>query len=314
MKKSTIGLIIVAVLLISGCAQKTGEQKVFVSSDDALDISFAESQPPDRIFGYNPFDIVVLLLNKGEHALLQNEVILTLNDASLLHNNIPVGLQPEFAVVKNAEPLAAVSQAPSGEYLSGGRTGVIWEDISKGTRTITEETKTPIRVEACYPYETSTTARLCVKGDISAQCDDAELKKADNSGAPVKITAFEELGSTKNAQGGIDINFKFKIAQTGSGKYKIYAPKPCSELKATDSNVVEISSMQFLGKEQLRGTDGKLACNQNPVLLDSDSGESDYVFCKITVPSGGSFEDTIKFNLKYQIKQSVKKEVQLIPI
>jgi len=311
MKLRLILLLFLLAVLVSGCVgQQKSEAETFTASDSALEISFLEGQPPDRIFGGNTFDVAVLAVNKGGTALPKDSIRFVLNDGKfgLTQQNAE-----QNAVRRNSEALAPISRVPSGEFLQGGRDVILWQDLSyNSVRPITEEVKTPIRADTCYKYNTISVVKLCVKTEkTTAVCKDDEAKAVENSGAPIKVSEFTELKSQKS-QNGAEVGFKFKLKKVGDAKYKIYSPSAeCGIINPEKLNNVQLDSMTFEGKTLLP----YIICNDAiEAFLSSESLESDYIFCRFETDAASSYEGVLAMSFRYLITQSISKDMQIIPI
>ncbi len=295
---STIALFI----LISGCVQKdNAPQKQFVASDDALVMDFQAGTPPDKVFSGSEFDVVLQVENKGEHALVARDVRFVLTDAGFDYGGASAIKQNE-----EKDGIAPVRQAISGEYLAGGIAFAEWNGLKYASvMQVTEMKKIPVRVEACYPYETKASVTLCIKGDQTAKCSDDEEKTVANSGAPVKITGFSQIGSTKINNGQtIRTGFKFKVARTGDETYKFYGDvADCHALNAINANEIDVAVDM-----------PKTTCSPTTATLDSKTFESDYINCRVDFDTTSSFEKVISITLNYKVKQSASKDIQIIPL
>ena len=283
-------------ILISGCVQKDVPQKQFIASDDALVMSFQAGSPPDKVFSDSEFDIVLQAENKGEHGLALGDVRFVLTDAGFSNG--------QSEIMSNSQIIAPASQAISGEYLAGGIEFANWNGMKYASvMQVTEMKKIPARVEACYPYETKASATLCVKAGTTAKCSDDEEKTVANSGAPVKITEFSQIGSTKTATG-VQTGFKFKVARTGGEEYKFYSNvADCPTLSAINANIINVAVDM-----------PKTTCSPTTAILDSKTQESDSITCTISFDTTSSFEKVIPIKLNYVIKQSTNKDIQIIPL
>ena len=90
--KILLMILAVALLVLSACDGGTDintGQTGFVGGFKGIEISFATNAPPDRVSdaGQEEFDVVVELINRGEHEVLAENIFVKLEGFTSIRSN-----------------------------------------------------------------------------------------------------------------------------------------------------------------------------------------------------------------------------------
>ena len=176
-------------------------------------MEFIENAPPKEIFdgGQFPFQVFVLYENVGEADIKKGKLRLTLT--GIYHGDFGVDRAEDFKAF-NPVQIRGVIKDPEGNKIRGGvhqQKFPAKKAVFNFTPVITGTHEYPIRIDACYEYETIAVSSICLRENVgqpdAGVCRITGPRDYSNSGAPVSVSSMEE------ALGGVNsilINFRVK--------------------------------------------------------------------------------------------------------
>lgn len=294
MRKQLFFVLILSLLLISACNQKTPTSTgPFKGGTNGVSISFLANYPPSKFDVGESVPVRVLLNNKGEFDLNANEAEVQLYG---IH-------RPSFGIsegyVKASGDLPGI-----GVIETGGEQEVDLGDIAY-TQAVQNSEKFTLRARVCYPYETDSQIKACIssvnieesKGEQVCSITGEKITKGSVSSAPIQITSF-----TEEFRGADKIIFNIAIENKGVGN--VYAlDSLCSELDDPDFRLDNENVLLF------SITPSDIECRF--ASGTGSSGEvrlrerlANVVCTKEVTETDSSFEQNIIVNLKYKYVDS----------
>jgi len=228
-KKSFFSFLLIMVLLslffLAGCS--SGKEAFvngvggFLGGNTGLKVSVMEGAPPQVIqaSGIVPFSVIIPLENVGEALVgtgTDNPLILV-RLAGIMYNNF--GLTPETAAKTLNAKLEPAKKNFDNTVLPGEISYVSFDNLAYKPA-VFESLSLPIRIEACYDYESYATTQFCMKRDVLESWEDASictlrgLKPVGSSGAPLHVTMVEEAPISNNT-----VQINFMIEHLGDGMF-----------------------------------------------------------------------------------------------
>lgn len=296
MRRIIFSIVILMMLTLAGCSEGDSEEGAkrdpFLGGVNGVTLSFAEGNPPEEVYdgGENPFDVTVVLKNKGETAVDKEDVEVTLS--GILPSEF--GKSESDLQVQPEEDLIETKKNAEGNVITGPKVFVTFSDLNREDE-LEGNKEFPIRADVCYLYETRAMADICVKeNNVDTTDDDVcrvdERKEVHNSGAPVHATDFKEYPRAEDKVG-----FSFKVTHVGSGDlYK--EETQCSGEVSTDEDKVWVDISTEL--------DGGLSCSG----LSEGSDTSGYVrlydrerqiTCTQQVDTQSDYETSVNIKMSY---------------
>ena len=227
--KNTVILfsLLLSILVAVGCSSNNSVESgsglignSFVGGSSAIKLSFVENSPPQAVTALSDesatgqeFKVTVRADNFGEHEI----------DAELLILSLSGFFPDDFGVLsaaelkqKNAKVLPGVKLLPDGRTVNAGITHYHFPSMSYN-KAIQGDQTFPLRVDACYPYQTNVLSEMCLMEDFTSNRDDSSCnptgpKQVSNSGAPVKVTNVHQSAIGKNK-----FQLNFDVEKVGSG-------------------------------------------------------------------------------------------------
>ncbi len=295
-------------LLFSGCKGEGGatstKQDPFLGGTTGLSVDFAEGAPPTEAFdgGDSPFDVVVIVENKGEHTVEKSDCRIKIK--GVLASDFS---KSEAELIKNpSEDVESTKKNSEGDIIPGPAiytefTGFNHDDMLTGNTPFT------ILAEVCYLYETDSQAMLCIKEDNldstteGRVCKVTETKTVYNSGAPVHIENFKEIPSAKDK-----VRFTFDVVHKGTGD--IYKKSTtCSKDTRADENKVWVEVQSTIA--------GSISCSNLADGSDTNgyvrlySQGKNTVSCTQQVTTNSDYETPINIKLQYDYEQTKTTEI-----
>lgn len=296
MRRIIYSIVVLMMLALTGCTDGGGETGTktdpFIGGVNGVTVEFAEGNPPEEVYdgGDNPFDVTVVLENKGETLVENGDVQVKLS--GILASEF--GTSESDLKVNPDEDLIETKKNAEGGTIKGPRVFVTFSDLNREEE-LEGNKQYPIRADVCYLYETRAMADICVREnnvDTTKEgvCDVNEQKVVYNSGAPVHVTDFKEYPRAEDKVG-----FSFKVTHVGSGDlYK--KDTQCSDEVNTDEDKVWVDISTDLG--------GGLSCSG---LSDGDD-TSGYIrlydrerqiTCTQQVSTQSDYETPVNIKLQY---------------
>ena len=300
-----ISLFFITLIFVSGCigGEEEKEETFFVGGSSGLELSLVGGAPPDKIYQNNPFNIELMLENKGEADIRAEDVTIVFNNAGVLGIN---------AVQTNKEDITKRLKVED-DFIKGGHEFIMWND-ARYTGSISP---LPISIEACYPYATQGIASLCItQGRESSICETIGARETESSGAPVKITSVEQLPGTymsgsKNFIANVEIRFK----NTGSGE--IYSTKStsCTTKTSALKDIAILEEIKIGSKTISRDDSAKNqiedACGTDEILFDSEGVGR--LRCNLPIHNiVGDYTERMTIKLSYLHVQTLNEQIEVI--
>ncbi len=304
-KEIVLFLVTISVLGLIACEGEnpTGTgQATYIQGDLGLIPSFQENAPPAEVFdmGQDPFDVTVVLTNKGYPEIPKESFKITLNGLN----------PPDFGKTESDFIINSISTKIESSYIdAAGNTywavpvEATFPNLNfKGTLTVDKEF--PIWIDVCYNYYTLAESEGCIKKDIRSTegvCIVAEEKDVLNSAAPIKVTKFEEVA------GGTDtVKYFFTITHIGQGR--IFAPDTKCALDRSNLNRVFFKIESKVADLQCTGfTNGE--SGKEGIILLRDNVAS--VRCSQQKNSEIDYPDPIEITLDYDYEQTIKQNIMI---
>lgn len=195
-KLSIVSILILFGLLftMSGCIQQPAEEAEIMGTE-GIAISFEEGMPPTSIDEQEPFDIGVLMENKGTAKVEEDDAEVFIS--GILYESY-LGIDSETAGKTNNFPL-------EGAYFEDDKTIPGDSDVAqwiglKYLPSITSGTsQVALTAQSCYKYSTNARAPICLatRNAIrdttgTAICEINEEKTVINDAAPVQVSKITE--------------------------------------------------------------------------------------------------------------------------
>jgi hypothetical protein len=295
MKKLLILILSIAIILVlSGCNDdsSTGlKTSPFLGGTTGITVDFATGSPPSEVYDESyPFDISVILQNKGEYEVPAGDVNVKIS--GILASEFST---TEAELSKNpTDDLLATKKNSEGDVIQGSPVYVEFNGLEYASELKGNQVY-PIRADVCFNYETNAIATVCIlENNIdltnSKVCSNQGIKKVFNSGAPVQIVNFKQEPSGQNK-----VRYHFAVRHAGTGEvYK--SETTCDKTIKTDENKVWVDVSSNMG--------GTLKCSGLSDGTDTTGyvrlyGGEFIVMCSHEVTTTTDYESTLNIDLKY---------------
>lgn len=289
--------ILLVIILFSGCIQKEVQPKE-TGVTDAIAVEFTPGAPPDQILEQEAFEVSVKIENEGEHPLSADSIYVVLSGA----NPSSLGQDADYFHNTNEYELIGAREIDNTK-IPGGLEILDWTGL-KYIVDISSDHRLKFVAQACYNYQTTATADVCLSSNPYAQTTGAETctaqgeKKTANTGSPVKVTKLVE-----NPAGRDKYTFTFTIENKGKGEvYALdVAKENCAELQLKDLDKVKVTSFSI-------GQEAYPDCEKEVRLVD---GKGQF-FCTASVDNiAGDYLDLLTLKLEYGYRSHTSKEVTI---
>ena len=308
-------LTLVIITLMAGCATDEGgdtEGSPFIGGTTGILISFADGAPPDVVYdgGQYPFDIDVILKNKGEYTVPAARANVKITGIySRDFSNVTLGHNVTDELVKTEKD-------SEGNIIEGTEYHAEFEGLSYAG-ILDGNTPFTIKADVCYEYGTTVNSKICIREDLldptkEGVCKVTESKTVYNSGAPVQVTSIDE-----QAVGTNKIAFIFKVEKMGNGNiyrspyYGEYAPpSQCYEEREHENKVwvkVDAQNNELNSALSCSGLKDNAGFDPSEGTIKLYNGERT-VRCTLDLEQAGvsgDFEKVIKINLLYDYKEDI---------
>lgn len=275
----------------------------YVGGTKGLEVTFEEYNPPEFVQsgGLEDFTISIILENLGETYIEGKDVKVTISGP----NTDAFGVsESSLEKIGIDQDIYNIDQDAEGNVIEPEEVYVTFGPLNY-KRALDTNFDFNIRADVCYSYGTEARANGCVVPDPTAPEEDAycivrESKDIFNSGAPIQITAFEEVPAGQNR-----IKYIFTVEHVGDGRFFLPGTR-CEDQRTTEYK------LHFEVKSDIPGG---LACS--PVSGGGQSGDV-YVgrdgkidiTCVQQVKSERGLTDLLEISLDYDYLQN--KEVPLL--
>lgn len=217
MKKMLI-LLMGVLLIISACDSDNNElvtETPFLGGNEGVKISFIDNFPPSTVGdrGEDPFDIIIEVENRGEHAVNAEEAHIRLTGFSAT----AFGKTVEDLTKTLPETLEANEKGPDGTPLVSFPLEVSFDNFNFQGR-VQGNQQLPLRAEICYQYTTTVISNICIKEDFRRDeegdiCQVAGSRTAFNSGGPIQVTSM-----TQSPAGAESTRVTFRVENRDVGR------------------------------------------------------------------------------------------------
>lgn len=309
-----IAILFIGLVFSSGCVTKkttptTQVGTFYVGGVKGLALSFAEGQPPDKIFTGESVDIVVNLKNQGETDIAAG-------GAKVFLSGIPPNAkQSGFVTQKNNTNILGKVQKVDSTIVPGGE-----EDLNFGKLSYTlvipaGKVDQKIYARACYNYATNAIASACIKEDIYSQttgtavCEVSGARKVESSAAPMQVTSVEEIPRGTNKVG-----FNIKVENKKGEDVYLGSLDNCSNIAPSDKNKVKVEEVKVDGTDVgLANCTGLTKDGENYILRLGDSGAGTFI-CNYDTTGKAAYEGFLTIKLSYIYSEEIVKTIAITAV
>jgi hypothetical protein len=301
-----------ALLLLAGCSKMGGffkgkgtgtmETYDFRKGTDGLEMQFVEGMPPKQLFVGADFTIGLRVKNKGAYDV---------TDRSELKISVPDDSAFRFSE-GNLKRVALTGKSP---YIKEGAEDVLLFPMTAlcfpgydGTMASIRTNYTPkIKASACYYYETTANADLCIDtmkylraANEKLVCMMKDVQLEGGQGGPVGLVSMSP-NIIPQGENRTVFQLSLSIKKLKGKDVSIYHPE--SQCNVEGQNKVQIEAE--LGGEPLR-------CEPSEIyLLERDAVAT---VCKKDVNAAlGAFVTPVSVRMRYYVEQSMLKEINVEP-
>ena len=300
MKKRTLALFAVFLLVLSGCAGvkfgQTKEQAAALADLShvgvkGVTINFVKGQPPDVSFTNTPLDIVVELRNEGAYPVSGGVVSISGYDSQWIN------LQPQEKIF-SLEPKTKFNTFGGYDTAQFSSSNIY---LPRGTDTLDQN----FLASVCYKYRTESRIPVCIDPNPTSILENEACRVTQSvsgisggQGGPVSVTAIREDAAPGQ------VSFLISIANQGDGTVIEQASlsKCPGELKFGDVDNVQYSV-------KMSGTTG--VCK--PDYKSRLSNKQGVIQCTFTLTNAVSpaYQTVLEINLDYGYMSQKAKMVKL---
>ncbi|MFT4309429.1 MAG: hypothetical protein ACMXYL_03000 [Candidatus Woesearchaeota archaeon] len=223
-----IVLLLALTVLVAGCnGTSSRDIDVFIGGSQGLLLRFMEGTPPNTVYDNRamPFDITLSIENAGEFDI--DRVHLTLSGIST-NDFEGIGNVKRWVTSNNnpelGQPVLAGKTRIGDTQMTGGKAFIELGNEVQYTRRLAGggEMSYTIMVDACYPYATMATSRVCYQSNYNDGnnnvCRPETTNSMSVSGAPLQVTSYSQEAVGPRS---IRVQYTFDLR----GNVQIYAPK-----------------------------------------------------------------------------------------
>ncbi|MEM2873942.1 MAG: hypothetical protein QW063_00580 [Candidatus Nanoarchaeia archaeon] len=297
--KSLTLIFLVMVIVVSGCislpifSTREIESETFIGGTDGLVLRFLSL--PSTVLQNQSFSIVALVENKGESDINAEDAFFTLNNANAF--NIP-----DKEITKRNSIKLTGAKLVGGVVMPGGSEQIAWGPAKITSLILTEQQIIPLSIDACYPYTTTATSRVCIS-KTHKLCEPVAEKIVKNSGAPIQLTSLRQIALPKNND--IELTLIFEIKNVGGGAV-FEAVASCPNPNIAQKDYVNIKAIKLGGKSlDLKN------CSELSMSLFENKGSAS---CTFTIPATTDYEEQLTIELEYKYKKGLSGQVVTVPI
>ena len=305
MLKHVMPFVILALLVLAGCAQQPTEttkaESPYIGGSKGVVAHFEEmgilneQSNVNEIFEGESFPIEVIVKNKGEHEIASGDVLVTLKGIALADFSGIVG----NGVLTNDESIEKISNInpDGGETLLDFTQGAVDASYLVGLTGASYDVD--VFAEVVYNYVTSASVpKVCFKEDLTDPtiCEVDEIKEVFSAGAPLQVTKV-----TERRAGSGRISLDFEIENVGDGDVAVqgdeFHPR-YNQLGFTVSDADLWSCRSGAGTTNARlDANGKARIN-----------------CKLVdaLEAGALYTKQVDLTLSYQYRDLIKEGVRII--
>ena len=306
MMKKIILLLVLGVLVLSGCTTDQGDVHVlttaFYGGSEGVSIEFKDIAPPEQFDQGEDVPVRVLLKNKGEYDILAGNAKAKIYGINTEVFNLPSEYKPTTGILRG-----------KGEFnIDGGEQEINFDSLNYGEDVINSRDFT-IRAKVCYPYQTKTEVPVCIKTSLSEEsgegvCSVSGEKVVDGSvsSAPIQVTSVKEV-----LRGSNQVRFDMTVENKGVGD--VYANDvSCEDLeddltRLNNKNRIylEVINPQNVECGFISGEDsdkGLIELNDNKKVVSCNYEASD------------TYEDTLRVVFSYVYTDTTSKQITIYEV
>ena len=312
MKKARLMAILVALIVISGCAQMPGRRKepepAYRQGSQGIVMRFLPNYPRSPMYDDQPFDVLLEVRNMGSYdvGFPGDKIYLSGFD-----NKIITGIPQMGAQIPKMEGIGPYN--PEGGFDTVEFKGTIYplklKNIDKYPATIL--------ATACYGYKTIASNNICIDPDPYGATSERKVcvpsaVSFGTQGAPVAVTSVDVDAAPRVTR------FKIQISNAGGGTVLKYGPDylaRCSPYHTRGLEFNEVDSVR-LSKVEVAGKVITPSCK--PVDNDGSvrliNGQAT-VFCELVgLGSGPAYQTPLTVELDYSYRSTISKSVEIVQI
>ena len=323
-------IILVMLILISGCSSKTDVKKALEeirTGTDGITLSFLQNAPPDMIHveqgtdeSANSFEVVLQLINKGAYpqpgqsSSPKGIVYLSGYDLNI------IGFTPKNPPVENLEGKSL--EGKSSINPTGGLDLVTFRGVVNANNLNVEKYEPTLLATACYYYQTIAGPSVCIDPDPYSTSNQKKVCQVQDialtsQGAPVAVIKVgEEAFATKT-------QFKITIKNVGGGEViKFESLEKCSptgEKKVLREDIDKVKLVESkVGTKVLtcgpfiNAGDSNIRGEAGDVRMINGEG---YIICELPISNYGNTKTAyitpMTIDLRYGYRNSVEKKINI---
>jgi hypothetical protein len=317
MNKSLATILIVLALFLFGCGSTQSSQEGdinYKTGTQGVEMNFMDNMPANVVYDGDVFNIGMEMWNRGTEQVPDGVFYLSGFDRSIItaarDANMPVR-SDVIPIPNDGSGVQFTFMGDSDMRTQYNREGGYRQYLFTGAVVLPRQTtrlNVPIRVDACYLYNTEASVSLCLdpqpwKTNFEKACNAGAITGTGSQGAPVSISGVEQ----ESVAGGKRLRLKVTVTNSGSGTLldPAYAIPNCPNLfNPLDINRVEVESVTLAGN---------LVNDCKPQLINMGNSGTGYFYCE-DIPisqQDNSYITTLIVKLRYGYKVSIQKNIEL---
>ncbi len=306
-------LIIIALLLLSGCGQKQAKKDSdsdYKTGTEGLAMSFVDGAPPDKMSISSKYVMGVEISNNGAYDVVDGILAFNLEEDYMMMES-----WGSASLQKNELDKRKVSFNLAGKtaYNPNGEKGIVTLNVKTNSLEQQTETHTAnVYATTCYNYRTEFSKTVCVDTDIintrkvEKVCTVEDITLSGGQGGPVGVTAIKERMSPGEEGQKTKPTFMITIENLGDGEVVATGKQAdfCSGTKVQkeDFNVVKITAI-------LGGT--KLKCTKDTLTLYEKSAIANCELEEGITKTADTFSSPLTIILEYGYTKTISKSVEI---
>lgn len=303
--KKTIFLVLVALLLISGCETTTETTEgPFIGGTQGLSIEFKDLNPSTEFYQGEDQPVKVIIKNNGEYEVAATEAQAKIY--GIVHSEF--SLSDEY---KATEGVLIAREKGVLEETTGEQ--VIDLGILNYQRDVQNLYATNLKAKVCYPYQTEARVSACAssltttEAGIEQVCTYTGEKATAGtvSSGPIQLTSF-----TETTKGTREMLISLEVSNLGSGE--VYRPNSdCTSLEEATTKIEN----QNMVKITIDPAD--IVCSF-ATGEESNTGEIDLSYgpktlvCTMQVEEGETYTRDVAIYLDYTYIESTTKPITVL--
>lgn len=305
-------------LLGCGSVQRDYEGDInYKTGTEGVYMKFMDNLPPNVVYDGDIFNIGIEMWNKGTEDVSQGVFYLSGFDRSIImnsrHSNMPNQRADVVQILDDSQgqPFSFVGEGQKRTQYN--REGGYMQYLFTGSVVLPQNTarlSVPIRIDACYLYNTEASISICLdpqpwKTDYEKACRAGTFAGTGSQGAPLAVTSIEQ----ESVKGGRSLRIKVTVSNSGGGTLldPDYALVNCP----TYFNPLDINKARL--EEVSIGGQRVSTANCKPTLINFGNSGTGYFYCE-DIPimqQDNSYMTTLNIKLRYGYKTGIQKTVEL---